>query len=272
MSGEYVVLVLARMHCGLQPPTFGISHSHSTYTMDSFGTFSEDPQATWLTAPADPEDRRMELLRDFWYKDPAGKTWKAPKGSVVDGASIPAALWSTVGSPYTGAYRRASIVHDVACDEADQAADPKAARAAADEMFYNACRAGNCPGWKAQMLYAGVRLGALWSRTHQPAREALLATARIMPDVPEESIRTTYREIAADIEATAPASFEELKALVDQHLQARPAPIAPMAVFRSQLSLRPKLDTQAPGPKVRKAAKPKAAAKPQAKRAPSRKP
>ena len=245
--------------------------------MASFGSFSADPQATWLTAPADPTDRRMELLRDFWYKDPAGKTWNAPKGSVVDGASIPAALWSTVGSPYTGAYRRASIVHDVACDAADHAANPEAAREAADEMFYNACRAGGCPGWQAQMLYLGVRVGARLPHLHlrnQPVHEALLATARIMPDVPEESIRTTYREIAADIEATAPATFQELKSLVDHHLAARPAPVAPKATFRSQLSLRPDLDAPAPGTKARKEVKPEArktAARPRAKRAPSRK-
>ena len=243
--------------------------------MAPLGEFSADPQATWLTAPADSQDRRMELLSDFWYKDPAGKTWNAPKGSIVDGASIPAALWSTVGSPYTGPYRRASIVHDVACDAADHAADPQAAREAADEMFYNACRAGGCPGWQAQLLYLGVRVGATWSSIHlwnQLVHEALLATARIMPDVLEESIRTTYREIAADIDARAPASFEELKALVDQQLAARPAPVAPMAAFRSQLSLRPDLDIPVLGVKVRKTAKPKAASKPRAKRTTSRKP
>ncbi|MGY3088539.1 hypothetical protein ACVWYF_001572 [Hymenobacter sp. UYAg731] len=250
--------------------------------MASFGDFSEDPQATWLTAPADAEDRRMELLRDFWYKDPAGKTWKAPKGSIIDGASIPAALWSTVGSPYTGPYRRASIVHDVACDAAAQAANPQAARAAADEMFYNACRAGGCPGWQAQLLYLGVRVGAQLPHMHllnQPMHVALLATARIMPDVPEESIRTTYREIAADIEAQAPASFKALKALVDQHLKVRPAPVMPVAAFRSQLSLRPGLDAPAPAPKPqtanhknRKSAPKPAAPKPRTKRAPSRKP
>ena len=88
-------------------------------------------------------------------------------------------------------------------------------------------------------------------------------------------IRTTYREIAAAIEATAPATFDELKALVDQQLKARPAPSAPMAPLRSQLSRRPDLEALAPGPKAFKAAKlkaPKAAAKPRAKRASSRNP
>ncbi|MDQ2771677.1 MAG: DUF1353 domain-containing protein [Bacteroidota bacterium] len=246
--------------------------------MASFGSFSKEPQATWLTDPADPADRRMQLLRDFWYLDPAGKTWTAPQDSLIDGASIPAALWSTVGSPYTGPYRRASIVHDVACDEAEQVPDPKAARAAADEMFYYACRAGGCPYWQAQLLYLGVRIGARWPHKqfwNKPVHESLLATARIMPDVPEESIRTTYREIAADIEAQAPTSFEELKALVDAHLQARPVPTSPMTAFRSQLSIRPALETQPPRGKparADKAAAPKATAAPRARQATKRKP
>ena len=63
---------------------------------------------------------------------------------MVNSASIPAPLWSTVGSPYTGPYRRASIVHDVACAAADHAADPRTARPAADHMFYQACLAGGC--------------------------------------------------------------------------------------------------------------------------------
>ncbi len=197
---------------------------------DSLGTFSEDPQATWLVAPPsanDPANRDMQLLRDFWFQDPADTTWLAPAGSVVNGASIPAPLWSTVGSPYTGPYRRASIVHDVACDEADHAADPRAARSAADHMFYQACLAGGCSAAQAELLYTGVRIGAwlpqinLWA---QPMQAALLAADRTMPDVPEESIRTTYREIAADLQARPrQRSFQQLEALVTQHLEAKRA-------------------------------------------------
>lgn len=44
---------------------------------DSLGTFSDDPQATWLVGPAsanDPANRDMQLLRDFWFQDPTGTT------------------------------------------------------------------------------------------------------------------------------------------------------------------------------------------------------
>jgi len=51
----------------------------------------------------------MKLLEDFWYDDPKGRHWLAPMGSIINGASIPQALWSTVGSPYTDIPRNATI-------------------------------------------------------------------------------------------------------------------------------------------------------------------
>src|SRR5690242_16049686 len=103
------------------------------------GTFSGEPRTLWLTQ--DGEDRDMRLLERFTFTDPSGTLWDAPVDSVIDGASIPRALWTLVGSPYTGDYRRASIVHDVACD---RAGTDMQKRRAADRMFYHACRAGGC--------------------------------------------------------------------------------------------------------------------------------
>lgn len=120
------------------------------------GHFSSEPDARWLTDDGTP-DRLMRVLQDFSFTDPSSRTWTAPAGSLVDGASIPRALWTVVGSPYTGDYRRASIVHDVACDEAGK--DQKKRRAA-DRMFFHACRAGGCSIWESIVLYLGVRVGA----------------------------------------------------------------------------------------------------------------
>lgn len=102
----------------------------------------------------------MKLIDDFWFKDRRGKQWNAPATTIVDGASIPRALWTLVGSPYTGEYRRASIVHDVACVDAQTAAD----RRLADKMFYEACRAGGCSWSEAVLLYVGVRIGAWYGQ------------------------------------------------------------------------------------------------------------
>ncbi len=118
------------------------------------GSFSANPRTEWLSDGANP-DRDMKLLEDFTYTDPDGRAWKAPKGAVINGASIPQSLWSIVGSPYTADYRCASIVHDVACN------DPSIPRAKADRMFYFACLAGGCSRTQARILYLGVRIGAM---------------------------------------------------------------------------------------------------------------
>lgn len=118
----------------------------------SFGNFSANPRTEWLVDGG--EDRNMLMLEDFWYVDPQGRRWEAPRNSVINGASIPVALWSSVGSPYTDDYRRAAVVHDVAC------ANPEIVRDEADEMFYFACLCGGCSLFKSKILYAGVRIGA----------------------------------------------------------------------------------------------------------------
>ncbi len=189
--------------------------------MPTHGTFSGNPQTEWLTEPG--SDRRMKLLADFWYDDAQGRRWLAPAGSVVDGASIPAPLWSTVGSPYTGDYRRASIVHDVACD------DPAVPRRDADQMFYQACQAGGCPEAQAALLYAGVRIGAWLPRVRlwpapADAMRPLVAHGRTQPTLTEESVQLTFREIAADLAAQPKhRSFAQVEAVVDRHLAAKAA-------------------------------------------------
>jgi hypothetical protein len=141
------------------------------------GQFSSDPQAIWLTEDG-TEDRNMQVLQPFSFTDPAGKAWQAPKDSVVDGASIPRALWTIVGSPYTGDYRRASIVHDVACVDAGK--DSKKRRAA-DRMFFHACRAGGCSIWQSIILYLGVRIGA--AAPSVPTWHAAVATESAGPRI-----------------------------------------------------------------------------------------
>jgi hypothetical protein len=151
------------------------------------GQFSGEPEVVWLSEEG-TEDRSVRLLQPFSFKDPSGRTWRALKDSVVDGASIPRALWTMVGSPYTGDYRRASIVHDMACVEAGS--DPRKRRAA-DRMFFHACRAGGCSIWQAVVLYIGVRIGA--AAPNVAAWHAAVATETAGP-----RIRRTEAELALE--------------------------------------------------------------------------
>ena len=61
------------------------------------------------------DGRQMRLLEDFSYVDSSQRLWVAPADSIVDGASIPKAIWSIAGSPFCGLYRNASVLHDVYC-------------------------------------------------------------------------------------------------------------------------------------------------------------
>ena len=122
--------------------------------MSDHGDFSGEPKTAWLIGESAP-DRNMEILEDFFYTDPEGREWPAYAGyKGLNGASIPRALWSLIGAPYVGDYRRAALVHDYAVQEGP------ATRLEADRMFYHACRAGGCSWLQARILYVGVRLGA----------------------------------------------------------------------------------------------------------------
>jgi hypothetical protein len=117
----------------------------------SYGRFLSQPKTEWL------DDRKMRLLEDFVYVDPNENPWLAPKNSEIDGASIPQPLWSWIGSPFTGKYRNASIVHDVACDKKDKPPN------AVHRMFFDACLAGGVPEKDAMPLYYAVaRYGPKW--------------------------------------------------------------------------------------------------------------
>ena len=185
--------------------------------MSNHGTFSGNPKTEWLVN-ASEEDRDMRLLEDFDYTDPDGRVWPAPKDSIVNGASIPRPLWSTVGSPYTDDYRRASVVHDVACNT------PGVNRKKADQMFYHACRAGGCSLVQARMLYAGVRIGA-WASTSLPkasiSKETLLFRSLLdAPSVEAVFLKGKLSEISAAMESLPEdASFDQLDRVIDFYIQ-----------------------------------------------------
>ena len=73
-------------------------------------SFSGPVQVEWLS-----DGRDMKLLRGLSFIDDANKYWLAKADSVINGASIPKMLWSLIGSPFVGKYRRASVLHDVHC-------------------------------------------------------------------------------------------------------------------------------------------------------------
>lgn len=131
----------------------------------SWGRFSTVTPATrWLA-----DGQRMTLLEDLVYEDSHGYAWKAKTGLVIDGASIPRAFWTLVGSPFNGQYRLASIVHDYYCD------NRHATWEATHRMFYQACR---CAG--ESRIHAKVLFYAVWNFGPKWSPDGSRRAARVM--------------------------------------------------------------------------------------------
>lgn len=167
----------------------------------TYGVFSGEPRTVWLTETS--ADRRMELVEPITFTDAEGRVWDAPAGHCIDGASIPRALWTTVGSPYTGDYRRASILHDVACD-LHPTDGPE--RRAGDEMFYAACRAGGCGRLEAKLLFLGVRLGSRWAGKGLRAAESS-DRVRLRSSVEDRLMQEEFERLGQEVAAQDAAAM-----------------------------------------------------------------
>jgi hypothetical protein len=138
-----------------------------------WGRFEGQVVARW-----EDDGRTMTLMEPFAYVDPRETRWPAPVGSVVNGASIPRAFWSLIGGPFSGEFRDASVVHDVACETRDRP------WRAVHRMFYEACRCGGVGAVTAKtMYYAVFHYGPRW---HVEERTTIVAgtprTERIVSD------------------------------------------------------------------------------------------
>jgi hypothetical protein len=101
--------------------------------------------------------RTMRLLEEFGFHDSRGFRWQAPKGAVIDGASIPRIAWTAIGGPFEGLYRDASVIHDVACDEKVEPWQ------LVHEVFYEAMLVSKVPELKAKLMYGAVyHFGPRW--------------------------------------------------------------------------------------------------------------
>ena len=117
--------------------------------------FIGEVQTEWLKHNG--PDRSMRLLADFVFIDDNTIHWVALTGSVIDGASIPEIFWRTAGTPFIGDYRRASVLHDVACQQKTRP------HTDVHRMFYDAMITDGVPTALAQQMYTAVRLfGPKW--------------------------------------------------------------------------------------------------------------
>jgi uncharacterized protein DUF1353 len=155
----------------------------------------------WLTHAA-PE-RDMRLLEPFAFIDATGKRWDVPAGAVINGASIPQGAWSLVGSPYTGNYRRASVIHDHYCNTRSETWEQ------VHRMFYWAMIAGGVNDLQAKVFYAAVYAGGpRWTTLMMKNLEGVQQTIRI-PQV--LSILPQAEEEIRDWIKTSNPSLEQIE-------------------------------------------------------------
>lgn len=170
-----------------------------------FGEFDGVVRAEW------DDDRNMRLLEDFAYIDPDGKRWVAPAGSEINGASIPRVLWTPVGGPFTGPYRKASVVHDVGCVERTASPDE------VHRMFYYACLCGGVEEAKAKYMYWAVKsFGPQWTMGQTDTRPRIAMTYRAR-SVDEDQARQALRYFEEQQEL----SLEEIDALAQERAPPR---------------------------------------------------
>ena len=90
----------------------------------------------------------LEYFR--YYSDMAGLII-VPAGFVSDGASIPSVLWGVVGSPWSGKYPHAALVHDYLYFKQDFT------RAISDKIFIEAMGILGVNWFKRRLMYRAVR-------------------------------------------------------------------------------------------------------------------
>jgi hypothetical protein len=99
----------------------------------------------------------MEVQQPFGFIDARKRKWEVPAKYRTDGASIPRALWSIIGSPFTGNYLAAAIVHDFYCDLKSR--DWRDVHSA----FFDAMIANKVDSVQAKVMYYAVyRFGPRW--------------------------------------------------------------------------------------------------------------
>lgn len=101
--------------------------------------------------------RVMESFKYYIGSKDSGRWVYIPLGYLVDGASVPRCLWSSI--PPWGAYGPATIVHDYLCEYlsiTENGVPKKITRKECDNIFFEAMEVLQVPGWTQYKIKAGI--------------------------------------------------------------------------------------------------------------------
>ena len=100
----------------------------------------------------DPGHTEFQLLSEYTFIGCDGTRYTIPTHrevggekvpTIVNGASIPKAIWSVVGGPWSGKYRNAAVIHDFMTEINFEDSDTT------NRIFYDAMISNDVPEWKA---------------------------------------------------------------------------------------------------------------------------
>jgi len=105
------------------------------------------------------EDDEFYLLGDFVYKSVKSGDITCPEMYLTDGASIPRLLQFFVGSPWSGKYPRAAVIHDWLCSSAGEilGTDKKLTKKESDQVFLEMLEFLGVGSIKRHKMYFAVR-------------------------------------------------------------------------------------------------------------------
>lgn len=117
-------------------------------------------------------DGTFTLLSEFEYylNDAWGSTITVDNGYTTDFATTKMFAW--LFPPYHPDYGKAAVIHDYLCTGGkvkSYASNYTPSRKRADEIFLGCMKVLNCPAWKRNLMYFGVRFYAKYKAFRQLA-------------------------------------------------------------------------------------------------------
>ena len=101
---------------------------------------------------------KWQLTKVLIYETLSGNLIIVPQGFISNGASIPRFFWRLIGSPWSGKYGRAAVVHDYMCFA------EKVPRKQADKIFLEIMQELGVSWWRRGVMYWAVRVAGIFSR------------------------------------------------------------------------------------------------------------
>lgn len=105
------------------------------------------------------EDDEFYLIGDFIYKSEKFGTITCPETYLTDGASIPRWSQPMVGSPWSGKYPRAAVIHDWLCASEGEiiGSDKRLTKIETDQLFLEMMEFLGVGLIKRKIMYRAVR-------------------------------------------------------------------------------------------------------------------